>query len=238
MRRFSFSVLPLPALLSVVVVAAVPFVFAAPGCSSNGGAAASASDGGGEGGGPAPGLQGNPCDPDQGTLACLPVPGCFVAVCQPGADGTNTCGEIASAQACAPADSGGIFFEASIQEASTVPTCSSDLDCVSQPATDASQAVAYVCAFSAFDGCGAPGACVIPDPPHLLDGAIQTACGCEGQSVPYVTDESTSAPVTSPAPCAATSPVDAGNPPADAGHDASLDAGAPADASEDAPADG
>ena len=95
----------------------------------------------------------------------------------------------------------------------------------------------YVCAFSAFSGCQAVGECVLPDPPHLLDGAVQTACGCEGQSVLYVTDQRTSSPVQSPAPCAATvapdSGADAGA--ADAGADSAADTGTPVDAGTDAP---
>jgi hypothetical protein len=216
-RRLAFAALLLAGASAFPVV---------PACSSNG---AVAQEGDGGDGGIAPNrLVGQPCDP---TLAspCAPAPatpyGCFTVACVVG-----TCMESQSFQGCMVGDNEDVtFFEAGggTHDAG-IASCMSNEDCPSRPATDASPAVTLVCGYSAFDQCATTGICVSADPPHLIDGAVQTACGCDGQSVGYVTDDLTSAPVETSTPCA-TKSTDSG-----AGSDAASDAGAGSDAETDA----
>ena len=216
---------------AILVLAATSLGSLVPACSSKSGvtsadASRDAGDGT-DGGGISPnqGL-GAPCD---STLSnpCLQSPACVSVACVAGANGTGTCVATPLGGACEDESDGGLVLDASIEDASVVAAgCQTNLDCNPASTGDGDAPGLYACAFSAFDGCSTTGTCVIPAPPSTADGAAETACGCDGQSVPYVTATLTSAPVASAAPCPA--PSD------DAGEDAATDAG---DAGLDAPGD-
>lgn len=208
-------------LLAVFALASAAVLPAVPACSSNG----DTSEDTGDAAIPANQLEGQPCNPLL-TSPCLPPSiTCFSNVCSPEPDGGAVCVQILEADACAGGQGTTPTGDASADDApatSSTLTCNSDLDCPISTSMDGSVTVAFVCGFSAFDGCDAVGVCLLPSPPRTLDGAIETGCGCDGESVAYVSDMYTNAPVQSPSPC----PVDAGP----SGEDA-----APAvDASEDA----
>jgi len=231
MRRFPFAILFLAGLFVAPVV---------PACSSNG-AVPSGGDAGDAGIAPNQ-VAGNPCDP---TLSnpCLQGPPCFSVACVEGQAGTDICVETPLGGACIDPLDSGLLYDADIPDAVVVSSgCASNSDCppITSTTTDGAVVVVAtpVCGFSAFDNCSAVGVCVLAEPPVKPDGAVDTACGCDGQPVSYVTPTLTSAPVQSPTPCIA--PVvdagtDAGNE-ADAGADAATDAAQ--DAPTDAPADG
>ena len=196
MRRHAYAVL----FLSSALLAPL-----APACSSNGASSSGdTGDGGGDAAIPPNQLAGQPCDPTLAT-PCLPAPNCFTVTCAEGPDGTNTCNEAAIVGPCSGEEDGGIFFEAGggADAPPASSTCVSDSDCPMVPARDGSPPITIVCGYSAFDVCSSTGVCVTPEPPLTHDGAVETACGCDGQPVPYVTDVLTSAPVSSPAPCVA-----------------------------------
>jgi hypothetical protein len=191
-------------LAPVALAALAPIV---PACSSQTNASSASSDAG-EDAAIGPGqLEGAPCDP---TLPdpCLQAP-CTVVTCDPGlqvCEGTPINGP------CRTTEDASFSFDASDDTGTVVvPSCSGVADCPPIPSSlDGGAPTLRACAFSAFDGCNAPGVCVIPDPPHVQDGAVLVACGCDDQPVAYVTDTQTSAPVQSPSACAASSPGDAG----------------------------
>jgi hypothetical protein len=209
-----------------------------PACSSTGETSSSSNDAGGDSAiGPLQ-LGGQPCDP---TLPnpCLQQP-CYAVSCVITASTTPTCVETSLGGACNPSDDASIDFDSG---STTVVTsgCYTSADCPPIPSPiDGAPPTLLACGYSAFDGCSSTGVCVTPEPPTTQDGAVETACGCDGQPVPYVTSDQTSAPVASPVPCAAAIP-DSG---ADAGIEAGIDAGVDAsvDAAEDAlldaPSDG
>ncbi len=218
MRRLAFTVLAL-AVWSLLTAFA-------PACSSSGAKAASDSA---DAAIPPNQLEGQPCDPTL-TSPCYTGPQCFEVACVPGPDGgPSTCAETRATDACAPptqptGDDGGP------ETSSGTILCTSDLECPNGFSLDAS-APMYVCAFPAFDGCNVTGICMIPSaPPRLVDGGVETACGCDGQPVSYVGDVWTSEPVASPSPC---TKADAG---VDAAADGAADSGSDS-ATDDAAAD-
>ena len=146
-------------------------------------------------------------------------------------NGTGTCVATPLGGACEDEGDGGLALDASVEDSAVVGAgCLTNLDCNAASTGDGAAQGIYACAFSAFDGCSTTGTCVIPAPPETADGAVETACGCDGQSVPYVTATCTNAPVASAAPCPAQ--------PDDAGEDAPTEAGeAGGDASGDAAGD-
>jgi hypothetical protein len=222
MRRFALA-LPLAALAAIAPIA--------PACSSSPSETPGA-DAGEAGAIPPEQLEGKPCNPLLSD-PCYPVP-CSVVTCDPV---EMTCEATPIAGPCHPGlEDGGITFEASTVDAPVISSsCTSDEQCPPIPSLlDGAPPTAQVCAFSAFDGCSASGACVVPsDPPLKLDGAVDTACGCNGQPVQYVTDMQTAAPVSSPAPCAKDAGTDAATPGPDGGSPTDAAVDAPSDASDD-----
>jgi hypothetical protein len=205
-----------------------------PACSSND--VAGSGDAGGDA--IAPNRPENePCDPSLPN-ACLPAP-CRTVRCDPYA---HKCVATLLPGACSGAIDGGFFFDVRVADSAVKSGCHSDHDCPSFPAGDSTVAVTYACAFYAYGGCSAAGACVLPEPPLAPDGAVQTGCGCNGEPVPYVTSTSTGAPVASPFACDP-SVADAGTDAAkEAGSDAGTEAGeagmdSGVDAAEDATLD-
>jgi hypothetical protein len=215
-----------PVFFAALACAALAFSF--PACSSSSGAASNDADTDGATGiqpGQAVGAQ---CDP---TLpqACYNGDPCDTVVCDPVQD-PPVCVETVNPGPCVqPVEEGGLFTSDASADTGVVSAaaCATSNDC---PKVDG--ATPYVCAYSAFDGCNATGICVVPEPPHLVDGAAEIACGCDGQPVSYVTSDQTAAPVSSPGACV-TVPVTK-----DAGSDAAADAGGGLDAATDAPSDG
>jgi hypothetical protein len=103
----------------------------------------------------------------------------------------------------------------------TATACTSDSDCTGSQG----------CGYSPTAGCSATGTCV------ERSGGIPaySACGCNGEPVPYVTDSYTNAPVTSAQPC----PVpDSGSPSEDGGTDSAADAPPEGAAASEAGSDG
>jgi hypothetical protein len=204
-----------------VVTALGPIV---PACSST--QTASSTDAGGDATIGSGQLLGQPCDP---TLSnpCRQAP-CTTVTCDPAqliCVGTPL-------PICNTTEDSGLVFDSSSGDSGTVVAqgCLNDTDCPPIPAAlDGGTPTNRVCAFSAFDGCGAAGVCLVPDPPHTQDGAPQVACGCDDQPVDYVADEYTAAPVQNPAPCV----IDGGSGSVDAAADATPDAPA-TDASDGA----
>jgi hypothetical protein len=203
-----------------------------PAC--NGNTATSSAVDAGEGGIGPQQLLGQPCDPTQSN-ACLQEP-CATVVC----DITQVpplCAISSTNAACgSELIDGGIIFEGGSEDTgTTVPTtCQTSADCVFEVAAPDGgvRSVSLLCGFDPTAGCSATGVCEGPSAlPTTVDGAVYTACGCDGQPVSYINSDDTAAPVESPDPC----PVDAGQPGVDSGTDASIDAGL--DATSDAPAD-
>jgi hypothetical protein len=214
----------------ILVLASAAFGWIVPACSSSSSAVPPAGDSGSVGPNQP---KGSACDPSLPN-ACLPAPPCYTVKCD---EYALICNE--EFVGCSGQDDGGYVFETSVVDAHVTPACTASYECPHIPSIDGSVPIDFVCAFSAFAGCNATGTCVAPEPPHLPDGAVATACGCEGEAVPYVTDILTAAPVMSSGPCAppvtdaghdAANPVDASadsaNPDgsSDAGDDATLDA--------------
>jgi hypothetical protein len=77
-----------------------------------------------------------------------------------------------------------------------------------------------VCGYNDAQGCTATAVCVAPNPSQLPG----NGCGCNGQPVSFVAYGYTSAPVSSPQPCA-----DAGGPDASAPVDSGTDTGTAVD---------
>jgi len=215
--------------VTFAALSAAAFASSMPACSNS---SSTASGGDAGDGGIAPlQLVGQPCDP---TLSnpCLQGNPCDVFTCditqQPPVCAATPLGGPCGTEV----GEGGFDFDGGGgEDVVTVGFgCQTSSQC---PIIGDGSTLAYVCAFSAFDGCSTSGVCVIPEPPHTIDGAVQTACGCNGESVPYVTDDDTQYPVQSPYPCP---PPDAGT---ETGPDGSSDAApdAPFDAPFDAPAD-
>ena len=190
---------------------------AAPACSSKGSSASDTSDAGGDASPPSYQLLGQPCDP---ALAhpCSPAPTCFVIYCDPDVqickEQSGPCSGQGDAAAYLgmdsgpPVDAGRPLYGA----------CYTDHDCV----PDSGQR----CGYPFTGGCSASGSCVAPEPPTNDAGKVYTACGCNGQAVPYVTETTCAAPVSSPGPCEVDSGVvDAGSLP-----DANVADGGSADA--------
>ena len=175
-------------------------------------------------------LVGMPCDPNLSD-PCLPVP-CSTVECDPAQLICLSTPIVGPCKVGSEEDASGFSFEASTEDVPVVvvPTCSSNAQCPTiPPAIDGGTPTVLLCGFSAFDGCSATGTCVYPEaPPLTKDGAVETACGCNGQPVPYITSTDTSAPVKSLVPCSALTGEDAGPDAADAGADASIDAAADA----------
>jgi hypothetical protein len=209
--------------VAFLVLAGPALAAVAPACSSSG---APASSDAGRVGPNQPATA--PCDPSLAN-PCLPAPPCYAVKCD---EYAMICDE--TFVGCSGPGDGGFVFETSVADsAPATGGCTSNHDCV-VALPDGAVPVVRVCAYSVFGGCQVNGNCVIPEPPHLPDGAIPTACGCAGEPVAYVNDTETEAPVMSNGPCE--SPVaDAGR---DAANDAAVDAAGDSDGGSDAAADG
>ncbi|HEY2514040.1 MAG TPA: hypothetical protein VGI39_24405 [Polyangiaceae bacterium] len=194
---------------------------AAPACSSKGSSDTDTNDAGGDASLPPYQLLGQPCDPKL-AHACSPAPPCFAIYCDPDVHicreqnapcaGQGDAASFLGQDSGVPVDAGRSLYG----------PCYTDHDCV----PDSGQR----CGYPFTGGCSATGSCVAPEPPANDAGKVYTACGCNGQAVPYVTETTCAAPVSSPGQCEVDSGVvDAGSP-----GDASADAGSADGGSADA----
>jgi hypothetical protein len=119
---------------------------------------------------------------------------CAAVLCT---DGVCTQFVVDGGPACSIADTGTFVIPP------VNPICSSSADCDG----------GALCGFLASAGCTVTGVCIAPGSGTLP----APACGCNGQPDPYLTNDFTVAPASSPGAC-----VDAGP---DAGSDAGEDAG-------------
>jgi hypothetical protein len=147
---------------------------------------------------------GAPCDPTL-TAPCSPSPSpCAVSVCTDG-----VCTELLVDASAVCLGEGGVPLPP------VNGLCATSSDCEA----------GTLCGFLAVGGCSITGVCVLP----LANGSLPPpACGCSGQSDPYITNDFTAAPASSPGAC-----VDGGP---DAGGGDGGDAASPADGSSSADA--
>jgi hypothetical protein len=222
MRRLTFA--------ASLFLAALPFCGVVPAC--NGSAMVDNADAdAGDAAIPPDQPLGFPCDPTLPEPCLAPAP-CYSVTC----DIVQGCTQ--SFTGCPAMDASSPFdFEAGAEGDSSVPgliTCSTTNDCPGLT-NDAGVIVTHteVCGFPIIEGCAATGVCVVPQPPMHPNGTVYTGCACFGdQSVPYVSDNYTSAPVqTGGTPC----PVDSGPV---GSEDAALEDGGVVDASVDGSVDG